>query len=457
MLRVSQVQAFVFYYCSIMSGLTENHKHVRRRLEPLRLATGKLSSPPPQSHVQEMPRICVSVVEAFGVQYRGGTIFDAGMDWTCGGKKSYLANRFVEECVRLSQLRHPNVVMLYGIVMDGPSLTLAMELPAANLDEILCHYNYIPEFMKTSMLLDAARGLLYLHKQKPTVAHNRVSTRAVYVSPSMSAKIGDVGVAGALCESTAENSATVGKMPPQALIKILETGTKYADTQVDVPAFGNVIVHTLCQRRWLDPPGHTALSPYLHTVPIHHPLYSLAYHCLLGGIQMSIQKPIPQVDMEYVVQCLQRAANDNPMPFTNTLELLQTLSLEVQRNGKHLKKNSTSMHQHNSSIHHGQDSTLPVSDVHKNFNVSIIVMDTMCQFGSKSDSLDNRKLFLLHVCFKQIGIIFKQISLATLTTILYKLQYILCKGIEIIIFMFNVFRNLQTSPQYQTLTTCIQP
>lgn len=81
----------------------------------------------------------------------------------------------------------------------------------------------------------------------------------------------------------------------------------------------------------------------------------------------------------------------------------------------------------------------------------------MCQFGSKSDSLDNRKLFLLHVCFKQIGIIFKQISLETLTTILYKLQYILCKGIEIIIFMFNVFRNLQTSPQYQTLTTCIQP
>ena len=335
-----------------MLGLTENHKHVRRRLEPLRLPAAKPPLPPANSHVDEKPTIFVSVVEAFGVRYRGGTLFDAGMDWSCGGKKSYLANRFVEECVRLSQLRHPNVVMLYGIVMDGPSLTLAMELPAASLDDLLRHYEAIPEFMKTAILLDAARGLLYLHKQKPAIAHTRVSTRSVYVSPSMCAKLGDVGVAGALCESTAESvpsdDATAGKMPPQAFIKILETGTKRLDVQVDVPAFGNVIVHTLCQRRWLDPPGHTSLSPYLHTVKTHHPLYSLAYHCLLGGVQLSDQKLVPLVDMDYAVQCLQHAASNNPSPFTNTLELLQVLRA-VERNAKQRSSNSTLTH-HYSAI-----------------------------------------------------------------------------------------------------------
>ena len=329
------------------------------------------------------PRVCVTEVEVFGVRYRGRMIFDAAMDWSCGGKKPYLANRFVEECARLSQLRHPNLTTLYGIVIDGPSLTLATDLPVASLDEYLCRYKSIPEFMKNSILLDTARGLLYLHKQTPAIAHTRVSTRSVYVTSAMSAKIGDVGVAGALGEAAADGDAarnttpSSAKMPPQTFVKILETGTKCTDTTVDVPAFGNVVVHTACHRQWLDPPGHTTISPYLHTMPGHHPLYSIAYHCLLGGIQFNTYKQVPQVDMDYVVQCLQHIVKKDPSPFHNTLELFQALSSDaVEQKIKQPQENhTTSPHQQNFPVqeHPWQDGHIPVPN-HKapqKCNVSI--------------------------------------------------------------------------------------
>ena len=319
----------------------------------------------------EGSRVRVSVVAAFGVEYRGATLEDSGMDWSCGGKKPYLANRFVEEVVRLSQLRHPNLVALYGVVTDGPSLTLATDLPAASLDECLRRYESLPEFVKVSVLLDAALGLLYLHGQKPAVAHTRVSTRSVYVSPSMSAKIGDVGVAGALSEPAANISS--GRMPPAAFVKILETGTKCADVQVDVPAFGNVVVHTACQQPWLDPPGHTGLSPHLHTMSTsRHPLYSLAYHCLLGGVRLSSQQQVPRVGMDYAVQFLQRAASNNPPPFPNTLELYWSL-VEARRSSVELRNRPSSQPRENGVLAshqmNGGDIPLPGSG-HKICNVS---------------------------------------------------------------------------------------
>lgn len=315
-----------------MSRTTENHKHIRRRLEPLRIAVTTVSTT--TSRVNG-PRVCLSIVEAHGVQYRGGTIFDGGMDWSYGGKRPYLANRFVEECVRLSQLRHPNLATFYGVAIDRPSLTLVTDLPATTLDECLCRYRTIPEFIKTSILLDAARGLLYLHKQNPAIAHTGVSTRSIYLSSSMRAMVGDVGVAGALGRSAASDvtPAVNGKMPPKIFVNILETGTKCTDTKVDIPAFGNVIAHTVQQQQWLHPPGFTAVSPNLQAMPVRHPLYPLAYQCLQGKLDAHKQASRP--DMDYVVQCLQHAARNNPLPFHNTLELFQAL-VAVEQNTKQL-------------------------------------------------------------------------------------------------------------------------
>ena len=363
--------------------LTENQKHVRRRLEPLRM--------PAESTVVQYgkgsARIRTSVVEAFGVRYRGGTLVDSGMDWTCGGKKPYLANRFVEEIVRLSQLRHPNLAAFYGVATDALSLTIAADVPAPSLDELLRRYETVPEFVKVSVLLDAARGLLYLHRQKPAVAHTRLSTHAIYVSPSMSAKLGDVGVAGLLCGAGGRSSATSGggdgRMPPQALVDILETGNRgWSDVQVDLPAFGNVVVHTACQKAWLDPPGHTSLSPHLHTMStLRHPLYSLAYHCLLGGVHISPHQQVPRVDIDYTVRFLRHAASNNPPPFPNTLELYHSL-VQVERGSTEPTGTPSSLPHESGIMVHNGGHIPPSGGGRKICNVSSQIY-CPCQFGTQ--------------------------------------------------------------------------
>ena len=382
--------------------LTENQKHVRRRLEPLRMAPestavdlGSIAGTSSSSH-----RIRSSVVEAFGVRYRGGTLIDSGMDWTCGGRKPYLANRFVEEVARLSQLRHPHLAAFYGVATDALSLTVAIDIPADSLDDLIRRYDSIPESVKAAVLLDAARGLLYLHRQKPPVAHGRVSSRSVYVVPGMtSAKLGDVGVAGVLCGAgAAQPTASDGRMPPKALVDILEagttTGTSFADRlQADIQAFGNVMANTVCHEPWVEPPGHTGLSPHLHTMSARrHPLYSLAYHCLLGGVQLNPHQQVPRVDMDYVVQCLQLFASNNAPPFPNTLDLYHRL----QETERPPPPTSQLTHTPNSPAretnkHHRQiNGDIPASGSgQKICNVSSKIY-SLCQFGTSINSRSNR-------------------------------------------------------------------
>ena len=310
-----------------MSCSTEYQRHVRRRLEPLRIAARAVqvgsSTPPPGG------RGSVVVVESYGVSYQGVMLRDAGMDWSCGGQKPYLVNRFVEECIRLSQLRHPNLAAFYGVAFDSASLTLVMDLPSETLDECLLRYQAIPEFAKVSILLDAARGLLYLHSRQPPIAHANLSTKSVLLFSSMRAKIGDVGVAGSLGEHA---EPAHGRWPPGPFVNVLEKGTKHSDPYIDIPAFGNVVVHTVQQQSWLAPSGHTSPSPHLQNMS-GHPLFSLASHCLQSSAHA---QQVPQADINYVVQYLEQASHAHPPLFHNTLELYQSL-MKVEENVKKLQ------------------------------------------------------------------------------------------------------------------------
>ena len=313
-----------------MSSSSEYQKQVRRRLEPLRMAVGPgLVGSSPHSTGSGGDRSTATVVEAGGVRYRGLTLCDAGMDWSCGGQKAYLANRFVEECIQLSRLRHPNVAILYGVAFDvgGTSLTLVTDLPSMTLDECLCRNTVVPEFTKISILLDASRGLFYLHSQRPPIVHRRVSTKSVFLFPSMRAKIGDVGVAGSLSERELLQSGATQerRLPPAPLVNTLEKGAAQDDPRVDITAFGNVIVRTVNQQKWISPAEHVLPVPCLQKMT-RHPLYPLASVCLQNSEQCS-----SQVDINYVVQFLAQANLTNPQPFDNVLEMYQSIKKMEER------------------------------------------------------------------------------------------------------------------------------
>ena len=115
---------------------------------------------------------------------RGGLI--------CAGKKIHdvllesvnagvdnLVEKYRQECLLMSDLRHPNVVQFLGVCFFPESSSLPillMELLETSLHDLLeasgrDQAGCIPLALKRSLLSDIARGLVYLHNRNPPVIH----------------------------------------------------------------------------------------------------------------------------------------------------------------------------------------------------------------------------------------------------------------------------------------------
>ena len=130
------------------------------------------------------------------------------MGLKCAGKKihellleqggaSYSVRRFEEECRLLSQVRHPNVVQFLGVHFQQgvPAPILVMEFLPTNLTSCIEQYGILPKEISYSILHDVALGLCYLHSQTPPIIHRDLSSNNVLLTPNMTAKISDLGVA----------------------------------------------------------------------------------------------------------------------------------------------------------------------------------------------------------------------------------------------------------------------
>ncbi len=81
-------------------------------------------------------------------------------------ERTRVAAKFIEECILLSQLKHPNVVKFIGVYYGDASKTdliLVMEKLECDLIHFL-EKNSQPDLsLKLSILKDVANGLVYLH------------------------------------------------------------------------------------------------------------------------------------------------------------------------------------------------------------------------------------------------------------------------------------------------------
>ena len=104
---------------------------------------------------------------------------------------SYLVDRFVEECLHHSKLRHPNIVQLIGVHFPDHSLlvpTIVMEYLPMTLAQCLCKYPQLPVHMEGSILLDVASSLDYLHRQSPPIMHRDLTANNVLLTNHMQAR-----------------------------------------------------------------------------------------------------------------------------------------------------------------------------------------------------------------------------------------------------------------------------
>ena len=128
------------------------------------------------------------------------------MGLKCAGKKihevlmiqgGYSVSRFEDECRLLSKLRHPNIVQFLGVFFEDGAQTpvLVMEFLPTNLTSCIERYGVFPDEINYSILHDVALGLLYLHNQTPSIVHRDLSANNVLLTPNMTAKISDLGLA----------------------------------------------------------------------------------------------------------------------------------------------------------------------------------------------------------------------------------------------------------------------
>ena len=157
---------------------------------------------------------------------------------------------FLAECVRSSQLLHPNLVQFIGIHYPTPSAGLpwlVMELMYVSLSALVDKYEEkdIPINFKLSILVDVCQGLQFLHSR--SIAHRDLSSNNVLLTRHLVAKIADLGMAKLIAEDFQKHTIAPGTqmfMPPEAL-----SDDSVYGFPIDVFSLGCVTIH-LISMRW---------------------------------------------------------------------------------------------------------------------------------------------------------------------------------------------------------------
>ena len=271
-------------------------------------------------------------LEYMGLKCAGKKIHEALL---MQGGASYSVRRFEEECRLLSQVRHPNIVQFLGVHFQQgvPTPILVMEFFPTNLTSCIEQYGILPKEISYSILHDVALGLCYLHGQTPPIIHRDLSSNNVLLTPNMTAKISDLGVAKILnltplqVSHMTQTPGTPAYMPPEVMI----ANPKY-DTSVDTFSYGILMIH-MFSGRWPEPQvgqtrfEGTQLVPvteaerrevFLQAIGYYHPLMDLILKCIDNH-------PQTRAHASEIVEQLAMIVSLFPPSFSNRLDMLRKI------------------------------------------------------------------------------------------------------------------------------------
>ena len=257
------------------------------------------------------------------------------------GNASYTLRRFEEECRLLSQVRHPNIVQFLGVYFQQGvrAPILVMEFLPTNLTSCIDseEYDILPEKISYSILHDVALGLCNLHSQTPPIIHRDLSSNNVLLTPNMTAKISDLGVARILDLTPLQVSrmtrtpGTPTYMPPEVMI----ANPKY-NTSVDEFSYGIMMIH-MFSGQWPEPhvgPNHTEpdgrMTPvseaerrevFLRAIGNDHPLMDLILKCINNH-------PPARAHASEIVERLAEMVLQFPVPFASRLDMLRQIEAD---------------------------------------------------------------------------------------------------------------------------------
>ncbi|KAK8664627.1 hypothetical protein V6N13_084405 [Hibiscus sabdariffa] len=152
---------------------------------------------------------------------------------------------FRDELALFQKFRHPNVVQFLGAVTQSSPMMIVTEyLPKGDLRAYLKGKGALQPIIALRLALDIARGMNYLHENKPPIIHRDLEPSNILRDDSGHLKVADFGVCKLL---------TVREVKP---LTCLETSCRYVapevfktydyDTKVDVFSFA-LILHEMIE------------------------------------------------------------------------------------------------------------------------------------------------------------------------------------------------------------------
>ncbi|KAJ4823904.1 hypothetical protein Tsubulata_026760 [Turnera subulata] len=147
---------------------------------------------------------------------------------------------FRDELALLQKIRHPNVVQFLGAVTQSSPMMIVTEyLPKGDLRAYLKRKGALKPDLAVKLALDIARGMSYLHENKPPIIHRDLEPSNILRDDSGHLKVADFGVSKLL---------TVKEDKP---LTCLDASCRYVapevfkneeyDTKVDVFSFALIL------------------------------------------------------------------------------------------------------------------------------------------------------------------------------------------------------------------------
>ena len=189
-------------------------------------------------------------------------------------------SKFIKELRVLSQIRHPNLLLLMGICIDQPNLCIITELMPNFTLFYAIHKNKHKKLTlaeRFNISIQIGRGLTYLHANDPPIVHRDLKPENCLLDNNLNVKIADFGLARPIStfaeEATTICIGTTRFMAPELFDK---DRCENIGVEIDIWAFGCMLIEIFSNKR----PWHYISSSKANTI-----FYEL-YH----------KKPVPIPD-----------------------------------------------------------------------------------------------------------------------------------------------------------------
>mmetsp|Transcript_58513 Transcript_58513/g.154078 ORF Transcript_58513/g.154078 Transcript_58513/m.154078 type:complete len:350 (-) Transcript_58513:256-1305(-) len=229
---------------------------------------------------------------------------------------------------------HPNIVKCFDCTVDPPYLVISEYCAGGSLFDLL--YNTRIELtlrQRIKILADVARGMRYLHEQRPRILHRDLkSSNVLLMKPIRSreqepfAKVADFGLARLNSEAATLACMTVGVgtwrwMAPEVFDNDSDSAGQYCET-ADVFSFAMLMYETLVGK-----------LPYSETFPQDSADPRIGLHIIMG-MRPELQglRDVPAVVTELMERSWCSEPKDRP-PFQELDTVLQEVYSQLPKPG----------------------------------------------------------------------------------------------------------------------------